>query len=246
MSEVTLKAGERVDSLSYGTLRLIQRTDGFRFGTDSVLLSDFASLRPRQRVIDLGTGTGVIAILMASREETAAFTAIELQPEIADMAARSVRLNGLEGRIDVKNMDMREAAAHLGYEQYHLAVCNPPYGKAGGAIENPDEHRRLSRHEETCTPDDLAKAAFELLHPGGYLAVVYPAPRALEMMEAMDRRALAPKRVRTVHSRADKAPKLILIEAVKRGGAQLHWLPPLVLENDDGTSTDEWKRIYRI
>ena len=243
---IPLREGERIDSLCYDTLRVIQRRDAFRFGTDSVLLSDFAGVKPRSRVIDMGCGTGVIALLMASREPTARFTAIDIQPDMAEMAARSVALNAMTDRIDVRCLDLRGACAALGRGQYDLAVCNPPYGRVGGALLSQSEGTLLARHDAACTPDDLAASAFELLRSGGRLAVVFPSPRAFEMMDAMHRHRLAPKRIRTVHSRPGRAPKLCLIDAVKEGGAMLHWLPPLVLENADGTPTDEWKRIYRI
>ena len=154
-----LRPGERLDSLQHETLQIIQRVDAFRFGTDAVLLADFAGAKSGDRVVDMGTGTGVIAILMASRQPNSTYAALEIQPDMADMAARSVRLNGMDDRIEVKQCDFREAARLYGYGRFSLAVCNPPYGKAGGTIENPDEHKRLSRHEATCTPDDLAKAA---------------------------------------------------------------------------------------
>ncbi|MBR0464486.1 MAG: tRNA1(Val) (adenine(37)-N6)-methyltransferase [Clostridia bacterium] len=241
-----LRPGERLDSLSYADMAIIQRPDAFRFGTDAVLLSDFTAVRPRQRVIDLGCGTGVIALLVASREPSAHLTAIEIQPDIADMAARSVAMNEMADRIDVRCLDMRAAARTLGYGGYHVAICNPPYGKMGAALLNPDKSVRQSRHEETCTPDDVCRAGFELLRTGGRLCVIFPAPRAFEMMRAMAGHRLEPKRVRTVHARPDTPPKLILMEAVKDGGEGLHWMPPLVLSDENGAPTDEWKRIYRV
>ena len=244
--EELLKIGERLDDLQNQGLRIIQRPDVFRFGTDSVLLADFANPRPRERAVDLGCGTGAIALLMAAHQPRLAhIDAIEIQAEIADMARRSVQLNGLEEKISVHTADMRAAATMLGYERRTLAVCNPPYGRAGAALESQSEAKRLARHEGDLTPDDICKTASALLQNGGRFAVVYPAPRALEMLRAMEEHRLAPKRVRTVHAFVDRAPKLVLLDAVKGAGPALHWLPPLVLYNADGTPTAEWKRIYR-
>lgn len=238
--------GERLDTLQYQKLQIIQKERGFRFGTDSVLLADFASPRPGDRVVDLGTGTGILPILMASRQEKSTYVALEIQKEMAEMAGRSVALNGMEDRIEVRACDFREAPKELGYGKFSLAVCNPPYGKAGGTLVNVRDSERIARHEGECTVEDVARTAAALLKVGGRLAVVYPAPRALEMMTALREFHMEPKRIRTVHSQADKDPKLVLMDAVKGGGSMLHWLPPLILNNMDGTPSDEWKRIYRV
>lgn len=245
-SAVILREGERLDTLQHQGLQIIQKERGFRFGTDSVLLADFASPRPGDRVADLGTGTGILPILMASRQEQSTYAALEIQEDMAEMASRSIAMNGMSDRIEVHACDFRDAAKLLGHGKFTLAVCNPPYGKAGGTLVNVRDSERIARHEGECTVEDMARSAAALLKVGGRLAVVYPAPRALELMEAMRACHLEPKRIRTVHSMAGKEPKLILMDAVKGGGSMLHWLPPLVLNNDDGTPSDEWKRIYRV
>ena len=240
-----IREDERLEELSGPSLVILQKERAFHYGTDAVLLADFAQPRPRERMIDLGTGTGVIALLCASRQESARCTAVEIQPDMADMAARSVLLNGLEGRVQVLCEDFRQAHRVLGCEQYALAVCNPPYGKAGGALCSERESERIARHEGDCTIEDVCLSAFRLLRIGGRFAVIFPAPRMLELMCAMRAARLEPKRVRTVHHRAIDAPRLALVEAVKGGGSMLHWLPPLILQSDDGAPTDEYLRIYR-
>ena len=144
-----LLPGERLDDLQCGGYRLIQRPDAFRFGTDSVLLADFAAPRPRTRAVDLGCGTGAIATLMAAHEPALCVDAVELQPDVADMARRSVRLNRLEDRVRVFAGDMRDAHAFLGHGKYALAVCNPPYGRAGGTLPSRNEGVRLARLDVT-------------------------------------------------------------------------------------------------
>ena len=239
-----LLPGERLDDLQCQGLKIIQRPDAFRFGTDSVLLADFAAPRKRDRAVDLGCGTGAIALLMAGHQPELEIDAVEIQPEIADMARRSVALNGLEGRVRVHTLDMREAWRTLGAGRCSLAVCNPPYGRSGAALESQSDAKRIARHEGDLTPDALAHAAGMLLKNGGRFCCIFPAPRAYELMRAMDDNAIAPKRVRTVHGVAGRAPKFVLLEGVKGGGEGLHWLTPLVLRNEDGSFTGEWHRIY--
>lgn len=241
-----LRPGERLDDLQCGGLKLIQRRDVFRFGTDSVILADFASPKKKDRAVDLGCGTGAIALLMAGHQPTLQVDAVEIQPEIADMAARSVEYNGLGERVRVLNADMRDAWRTLGAGAFSLAVCNPPYGRKGAALESETDARRIACHEGDLTPGDVARAASMLLKNGGRLCVVYPAPRAFEMMTAMQQNHLAPKRIRTVHGVQGRAPKFVLLDAVKGGGEGLHWLEPLVLRYADGSFTDEWHRIYGI
>ena len=241
---IQLLPEERLDDLQCQGLKIIQRRDAFRFGTDSVLLADFAAPRKRDVAVDLGCGTGAIALLMAGHQPNLRVDAVELQIEIADMAKRSVALNGLEARVRVHCLDMREAWRALGAGKFSLAVCNPPYSRSGAALESQNEAKRIARHEGDLTPADLAKSAAMLLKNGGRFCAVYPAPRAYELMRAMDGAGIAPKRVRTVHGVAGRAPKFVLLEGVKGGGEGLHWLTPLVLRNEDGTFTEEWHRIY--
>ena len=241
---VELKPGERLDDLQCRGMKLIQRPDLFRFGTDSVLLADFAAPRKGDRAADLGCGTGAIALLMAAHRTDMTVDAVELQPEIADMARRSAALNGMEDRVRVIRGDMREVWREIGAGTKSLAVCNPPYGRSGAALESRSEAVRIARHEGDLTPGDIARAAAMLLKNGGRFCVIYPAPRAYEMMRAMDDSRIAPKRVRTVHGVAGRAPKFVLLEGVKGGGEGLHWLAPLVLREADGSFSAEWHRIY--
>lgn len=238
-----LREGERIDDLQCGGYRIIQRADGFRFGTDAVLLSHFAAPRRNERAVDLGCGNGVIAILMAAHRSDIQVDGVEIQPEVADMAARSVAMNALADRVRIHNMDMRSAHTALGCGQMSLAVCNPPYHKSADPSAK-DAGARIARQMNDLSVSDVARTASRLLKYGGRFCVIYPAPRALEMMDAMQAANLAPKRVQTVHARADRAPKLMLIEAVKGGGSMLHWLEPLILYDADGGHSAQWHAIY--
>lgn len=241
---MSLLENERIDDLQRGGLRVIQRRDGFRFGTDAVLLSDFASARKHDRLCDLGTGTGVIPLLIYAREGTITADAVELQPDMAAMAARSMELNGLSDVIRVHAGDLREVRSLLPHAQYDLVTCNPPYGKAGGTLLNPEESKRLARHEESCTVQDVAQAARWLLRSGGRLCCVFPAARLLELTDALRACRLEPKRLRWVHSRADKAAHLCLLEAMLDARPALTVEPPLVIYQPDGAYTEEMNRIY--
>ena len=235
---------ERVDDLQFCDLKIIQDPNAFCFGMDAVLLADFAQIRPRENVADLGTGTGIITLLLAGRDKTASFDAIEIQPDMADMAARSVKLNGLEGRINVHCMDMADAADVLGMCKRSLVVCNPPYGRQGETLLNPSKEKRIARHEETCTIETVCKAAARLLKNGGRFCIVFPAQRMLELMDALRSVRLEPKRFRLVYPKASKAPNLVLIEAIKDARPMLHPMPPLIVYDEQGKPTGELRRIY--
>ena len=246
MNAGELLPGERLDDLQIDGFRLIQKRGTFCFGTDSVLLADFAAPKKRDRAVDLGCGNGAIAILMAAHALELRVDGVELQGEIADMARRSVRVNALEDRVRVFTGDMRAAWTLLGREAYSLAVCNPPYGASGAGLASANESRRIARQADDLSPMEICASAERLLKYGGRFCVVYPAARAYEMMAAMDACRIAPKRVRTVHAAPDRAPKLILIEAVKGAGSALHWMTPLILRDADGGFSAEYRRIYRL
>ena len=231
--ETELKAGERIDDLQRDGLRIIQREDGFRFGTDAVLLADFAAVRRGERVCDMGTGTGVLPLLLSARAEGTTFDAFEVQRDVADMAQRSVALNGLQARIRVHHADCREAGRIIGCENVQLA-----------GLVSPEETRALSRSDSDCPLADWMAACARVLQNGGRLCAVFPAPRFLALCDAMRGAKVEPKRVRFIVSRAESAPKLVLVEGKKRGRPGLHLLPMLVTHTADGGFTEEMRRIY--
>ncbi len=229
---------ERVEDLQYRGLSIIQG-EGFRFGTDSVLLAGYVRARATDRVIDLGTGTGVLAILINGRTG-ADVTAIELQPQQADMARRSAEMNG-QTRINVRVMDIRTAHEQLGHGAYDIAVCNPPYHSSedGQASQNP-----TATHELTLTVRELAASAAKLLKFGGRLYTMCPAHRLAEYVAALCAERLEPKRLRLVCSVEGKAPYLALIEAKKGAAHGLDVEIPLIITNADGAYTAEANAIY--
>ena len=158
-----LKPGERIDDLQLDGLYILQKKDGFRFGMDAVLLADFTRTRPRERVADLGTGTCILPLLLSHQQPDTQFEAIELQPDMADMAGRSVELNDLSDRIRVHAMDLRQAPETFGYEKFHAVVCNPPYGKQNGTLKSQTETVSLARHERDTSIGEIVKSAGALL-----------------------------------------------------------------------------------
>ena len=243
-AEALVHPQERIDDLERNGLRMIQDPRAFRFGMDAVLLADFTAVKPRETVVDLGTGTGILPVLLSQKQETACFHAFEIQADMADMAARTMRLNGLEERIFVHAADMREAPALMGNGKADAVVCNPPYGKQGNTLLNAELPYALARHEASITIREMAGVAAALLRNRGRLSTVFPAPRMLELCDALRGVRLEPKRIRMICAKADRAPYLCLVEAMKNVKPALHWLPPLVVYYADGVESEEIRRIY--
>ena len=240
-----LRPGEEICDLQRNGLRILQPRTGFRFGTDAVLLADFCQARAGERVADMGTGTGVLAMLIAGRAAVSRIDAFELDEQTADMALRSVHLNALEDRVFIHHADVREAAQRIGYEQVRLVVSNPPYLAAEEGLTSPDGQRALARGGAgACPIGEWVRACGQLLQYGGRLCMVYPAPRLLALCDAMRSCGIEPKRLRFVAPRPDKPPKLLLLEGRKGGGAGLHVLPALFTHEADGRYSAEMLRIY--
>lgn len=239
-----LREGERLDDLQAEGARIIQHPQRFRFGTDAVLLQNFARLQPRARAIDLGTGTGILPILLCARNAGLTFDAVEIQPDCADMARRSVALNGMSGRICVHEMDLKDAPARLGRDRYDAVLCNPPYGKRGGALHNPNDALAIARHEIATDLASVVASGAALLKNGGRFFLIHQADRLPEIAWRMHEEELPLKRVRLVQPGAGKRAHLVLVEAVKQAGEGCVMLPPLVLHDENGRPTGELQRIY--
>lgn len=239
-----LREGERLDDLMRGGLHIIQRPDCFRFGTDAVLLAHFAHITGQERVCDLGTGCGILPLLMCARASRATVDAVEIQSMLSDMACRSVALNGLEGRITVHQADLCHLQGVLPSGKYDAVVCNPPYGKNGQGLPSMTEAVRIARHETLCTLADIFAASARLLKNGGRLCMIHQSGRAADVLEGMRACGIEPKIVRAVHYQADQPAKLVLFEGRKQAGSGLSWLPPLILRDAQGEETQELRKIY--
>ncbi|MDR2504508.1 MAG: methyltransferase [Oscillospiraceae bacterium] len=203
----------------------MQKTKGVRFGSDTILLTDFAAQKAVKRALDLGCGCGVISLLLADKYKNASFDAVEIQEEYADMAKRSVLLNRLDSRINIIHADANLAKEHLRGKQYDLITCNPPYFADGGVLPAETEAARIARSSDSLTPTAIAKIAAGFLQTAGRLCVVLPAFRFLEMCDAVREYAIEPKRVRFVQDRIDRPPYLFLLEAIRGAKAGLHYEP---------------------
>lgn len=236
--------GERVDDLQLAGMRILQKEAGFRFGMDAVLLADFARVEVRDRVGDFGTGTGILPLLLLGRGKGKQVDAFEIQPDMADMAQRTMVLNGLEERVRVHALPVERALEVLTPCSLDSIVCNPPYGTPGTTLLNPSDTLRLARHQGAEGLTAWLKTAYRLLKGKGRMSLVYPAPRMLELMQSMEQAHLAPKRFRLIYPSAAKPANLVLVEGMKDAKPMLHPEPPLIVYEADGSMTPELKRIY--
>jgi len=237
-----LLPGERVEDLQNGFF-IIQSPACFAFGTDAVLLAHFVRARAGERVVDFGTGDGIIPILLCAHVPGLCVTGLEVQPELADLAKRSVALNGLEERVSLVYGDIREARKLLG-TGFDVVVTNPPYEKADSGRPHASEQVSIAKRELLCSLEDVACSATAVLRNGGRLYMIYPTVRFAELMATLCRHRLEPKRVQLVAPRADRAPALALVEARKGARPGVQFLPQLNIYEADGTYTPPLKRIY--
>ena len=235
---------ERVDDLQRSGRRIIQDPQRFCFGMDAVLLSGFAAAEKGEKTADLGTGTGIIPILMEAKTEGAHFTGLEIQPESADMARRSVALNHCEEKITIVTGDLKEASKLLGCGCFDVVTSNPPYMTASHGLVNPDQAKAIARHEIFCTLEDVVREASRLLRTGGRFYMVHRPFRLVEIFRVMTQYKLEPKRMQMVQPYRDKEPNMVLLEAVLGGGPQLTVLPALVVYESDGSYTRQVLDMY--
>lgn len=241
---VEIKENERVDDLQRNGYQIIQKKDGFCFGMDAVLLSGFAQVRKGERAIDLGTGTGIIPILLEAKYEGEHHIGLEIQAEVAEMAARSVRLNHLEERVSIVQGDIKEAAKLFGRAQFDVVTSNPPYMNDAHGLKNPDLPKAIARHEVMCTLDDVVREAAGLLKPGGRFYMVHRPHRLIEIVTALTKYKLEPKRMKMVHPFVDKEANMVLIEAVRGGKSMIKVEAPIIVYKEQGVYTDEIYDIY--
>lgn len=242
--EELLKEGERLDDLERNGYHIIQRTDRFCFGMDAVLLSGFARVKRAERVLDLGTGTGIIPILLEAKTDGAHFTGLELQPESADMARRSVRYNGLDEKIDIVTGDIRDASTLFGASSFDVITTNPPYMIGQHGLQNADDARTIARHEVCCTLEDVITQSAKLLKPKGRFYMVHRPFRLVEIFCLMHQYGIEPKRMKLVHPFVDREPNMVLIEGLRGGNARLTVEKPIIVFERAGVYTEEIRGVY--
>ena len=240
-----LKENERIDDLEFNDLKIIQNKDGFCFGIDSVLLSDFAkNIRHNSKVIDLGTGTGIINILLSGKTKASEFVGIEIQDEVAEMAGRSIELNNLQDKIKIINENILNLNKIYKEKSFDVVVTNPPYKKANTGLINEENKKIISRHEITASLEDFIHIASYLLKDYGEFYMVHKPDRLVDIFEAMRKEKIEPKLIKFVYPNKNKKTNLVLIKGVKNGNPFLEFEKNLYVYNDDGTYTDEILKIY--
>ena len=235
---------ERIDELQRNGYRIIQNRKKFCFGMDAVLLSGFARAEKGEQALDLGTGTGIIPLLMEAKTEAEHFTALEIQADMADMAFRSVALNGLEEKITIVTGDMKEASEIFGKASFDVVTCNPPYMDQSHGLKNPEEPKAIARHELLCTFEDVAREAAAVLRPGGRFYLVHRPRRLADLICILKKHRLEPKRMKLVHPYREAEANMVLMEAVRGGGVQMRVEAPIIVYEKPGTYTREIYDIY--
>lgn len=244
MNNVTCGEDERIDDLQRNGYRIIQKKKGFCFGMDAVLLSGFAQVKEGEAAVDLGTGTGIIPILLEAKTKGKHFTGLEIQEEVAEMAERSVRLNQLEARVDIVRGDIREASRLFGKASFDVVTSNPPYMNDNHGLKNPDLPKAIARHEVFCTLDDVCREASLLLKSGGRFYMVHRPHRLAEIITLLKTYKLEPKRMKLVHPFADKEANMVLIEAVRGGKSMMKVEAPIIVYKEPGVYTQEIYDVY--
>ncbi len=238
---VPIHQDEQRQDLLRGRLVILQKKDGYRFSLDPLLLAAFVTLKKGDRVIDLGTGSGVLPLVLAHTQAAAGahYIGLEIQPALADLAARSVRANGLDGAIKIVTGDIRQVRARFAADSFDVVVANPPYLPAGQGRLNPDDQRALARHEVSLTLPELIHAARHLVRGRGRVCLIYTSKRLAELLALCREQRLEPRRMRLVHPRRGADAELILLEAVRDAKPGLRVLPPLYVHERGNVYTTE-------
>lgn len=242
--EVLLLEDERIDDLQRNQYKIIQNQKKFCFGMDAVLLSGFAKVKKDEVALDLGTGTGIIPLLLEAKYKGMHYTGLEIQEESADMARRSVTLNHLEDKINIVTGDIKEASLVFGNGTFDVVTCNPPYMTGNHGLVNKDMPKTIARHEILCTLEDVVREASKVLKPNGRFYLVHRPFRLAEIMTTLIQYKLEPKRLMMVHPFIDKEPNMVLIECSKGGKSRIQVEPPLIVYKEQGVYTDAIYDIY--
>ena len=234
---------ETMDKLFHGSLRVLQKEKGYRFSVDAPLLAHFVTLRKGDRVVDLGTGSGVIALILALRFAEVSIAEVEIQKELADIAGRNIELNGLGDRIRVYPGNVKKIKEIFDPRSFDVAVFNPPYRRLNSGRINPDAERAVARHEIRGAIDDFLASASYLLKDSGRVYVIYPASRGVQLIARMRKNGMEPKKLRVVYSSSSSGAVFILAEGVKGAGEELEIMPPLFIYGNVGRYSDEMDEI---
>ena len=241
-----LKPEERLDDLQVNGYEIIQHPGKFCFGMDAVLLSNFARVKKGEKVLDLGTGTGIIPILLTAKTDGERFVGLEIQEESADMARRSVAHNHLEEKIQIVNGDIKEASKLFGLSSFDVVTTNPPYMLGQHGIANASDTKAIARHEVLCTLEDILRESARVLRPGGRFFMVHRPFRLAEILSKMVEYKIEPKRMRMVHPFIDKEPNMVLIEGIRGGNPRMTVERPLIVYQEQGIYSEELLGEYGL
>lgn len=240
MDEMSLiREGETIDAVFGGKFKILQKADGYRFSIDAVLLASFVRSSKNDKVLDLGTGSGILAVILAGTDRCMSASGVEVQDELVDMAKRNVLINGLEGRVDVLQGDVKSIETLVGPGEFDVVVFNPPYRKIKSGRINPDQQKAVARHEIRATIADFVAAASYVLRKSGRVSIIYPAARIVELIARMRSAHLEPKRLQIVHSHKMSGGEFVLIEGIKGGGEELEIMPPVFIYASRGVYTKD-------
>lgn len=243
---IKLKPEERLDDLQVNGYEIIQHPGKFCFGMDAVLLSNFARVKKGEKVLDLGTGTGIIPILLTAKTEGERFVGLEIQEESADMARRSVAYNHLEEKVEIVTGDIKEAVVIFGAASFDVITTNPPYMIGQHGIANPSDSKAIARHEVLCTLDDIMRESARMLKPRGRFYMVHRPFRLAEILSKMIEVGIEPKRMRMVHPFIEKEPNMVLIEGMRGGNSRMTVERPLIVYKEVGIYSDELLGEYGL
>ncbi|MBD5137239.1 MAG: tRNA1(Val) (adenine(37)-N6)-methyltransferase [Lachnospiraceae bacterium] len=243
-NDTILKEGERLDDLNRNGYMIIQNKDKFCFGMDAVLLTGFVNVKSGEKVLDMGTGTGIIPILLEAKTTGAHFSALEIQEESADMARRSVLYNNQDDKISIVTGDIKEASSIFNKSSFDVITCNPPYMNDNHGLKNPNLPKAIARHELLCTLEDVIRETTLLLKPGGRFYMVHRPHRLAEIIYTLKEYKLEPKRMRFVHPFADREANMVLIESARGGNPMIKIEKPLIVYEKQGIYTTEIYDIY--
>lgn len=240
-----VNSNERVDDLQKEGYQLIQNPEVFCFGIDAVLLANFAKVTKKEaRILDIGTGTGIIPILMHANYKKGKYLGIDIQESMVEMAQRSVALNQIQEDVQIKHLDVKAYKEGLEHHSFDLVTSNPPYMKGDNGLKNTHESKTIARHEVLCTLDDIVAAAAYGLKDKAKLCMIHRPQRLVDIICSMRTHKIEPKRMRFVHSNINQQPLMVLIEGVKNGGSEMRVEKPLFVYNLDGSYTEEINQIY--
>ena len=239
-----MKPGERLDDLQIKGYEIIQSPGRFCFGMDAVLLSSFARVKKGERALDLGTGTGILPILLEAKNEGSGYVGLEIQEESADMARRSVLHNKLNDKIEIVTGDIKEASRIFGAASFHVITTNPPYMIGEHGLKNDNEALYIARHEALCTLDDILRESARLLKPKGRFYMVHRPFRLAEILGKMSAYGIEPKRMRLVHPYVDKEPNMVLVEGMRGAKPRMTVEKPLIVYVENGEYSEELLKMY--